>query len=130
VRQPPFNIRILRGRNATFTDGTIDVYATLKRPTGSTDSCAEPVYKLTTAAWPASGWDTEPEAGGHWVTQAGTDFDPGMPFGRYSICLRDNGRGWTYGADYDNTTQNGVQTTLQISGSSNSNSWTANTCLY
>ncbi len=94
VRQPPFNIRILRGRNSTFTDGTIAVYATLKRPTGSTDACPEPVYKLTTTAWPSStsGWGAEPEAGGHWVSQ-GTAFDPGMPFGVYSICLRDNGQG-------------------------------------
>jgi type II secretory pathway pseudopilin PulG len=131
VRQPPFNIRILRGRSATFADGAIDVYATLKRPTGSTDSCPEPVYKLTTTAWPATGWGTEPQAGGHWVSQAGTSYDPGMPFGKYSICLRDNGRGWTYGgADYDNTTQNGVQTTLQISGPSTASSWNANTCLY
>jgi type II secretory pathway pseudopilin PulG len=131
VRQPPFNIRILRGRNSTFTDGTIAVYATLKRPTGSTDACPEPVYKLTTTAWPTStsGWGTEPEAGGHWVSQ-GTDFDPGMPFGVYSICLRESGSGWTYGSVYDNTTQDGVQTTLQISGSSNSNSWKTNTCSY
>jgi type II secretory pathway pseudopilin PulG len=131
VRQPPFNIRILRGRNTTFTDGTIDVYATLKRPTGSTDACPEPVYKLTTTAWPTSGWGTEPETGGHWVSQAGAGFDPGMPFGKYSICLRDNGQGWTYGgSDYDNTTQNGVQTTLQISGPSNSNSWNTTKCSY
>jgi hypothetical protein len=137
VRQPPFNIRILRGRNTTFTDGTIDVYATLKRPAGSTDACPEPVYKLTTKKWPASDWDTEPElvtppaTSGHWVSQAGTtDFDPGMPFGVYSICLRESGSGWTYGSVYDNTTQDGVQTTLQISGSSNSNSWKTNTCSY
>jgi hypothetical protein len=53
-----------------------------------------------------------------------------MPFGVYSICLRDSGSGWTYGSVYDNTTQDGVQTTLQISGSSNSNSWKTNTCSY
>jgi type II secretory pathway pseudopilin PulG len=127
VRQPPFNIRILRGRNSTFTDGAIDVYATLKRPTGSTDACPEPVYKLTTTAWPTTGWGTEPEAGGHWVSQ-GTAFDPGMPFGKYSICLRDNGSGWTYGSVYDNTSQDGVQTTVQISGPSSG--WSSGTCSY
>jgi type II secretory pathway pseudopilin PulG len=127
VRQPPFNIRILRGRNTTFTDGTIDVYATLKRPTGSTDACPEPVYKLTTTAWPTTGWGGEPETGGHWVSQA-TTFDPGMPFGKYSICLRDNGRGWVYPTDYDNTTQDGVQTTLQISGPSSG--WNTSVCSY
>jgi hypothetical protein len=53
-----------------------------------------------------------------------------MPFGTYSICLRENGQGWTYGSVYDNTSQDGVQTTVQISGSSNSNSWNTTKCSY
>ena len=28
----------------------------------------------------------------HWVSQVGTAFDPGLPFGDYQLCLRDTAR--------------------------------------
>jgi type II secretory pathway pseudopilin PulG len=131
VRQPPLNIRIKQGRtvNGTtaFNDGDIKVYLKLQKPDTSTDSCSEPVYELTTLPWPAADWGTEPQSGGHWVSQSGT-FDPGMPFGTYKICLRQNNRSWLWsnGDVYDNTSVDGKRPGVtEIVPPSSSGSWSS-----
>ena len=118
VRQPPFNIRVGSTRNgATFTDGQMVVYATLQKPNGtSTDTCAEAPYVPPTSALTTMNWDavrfggrgTNGSGDNHWVTQGGTTFDPGMPFGTYTICLRDTNlnRSVSLG-NYDNTHPDG-----------------------
>jgi type II secretory pathway pseudopilin PulG len=133
VRQPPFNIRIMRrsaSSSTAFADGDVVVYAQLQKPAASTDTCAEPNFTLTTKAWPASGWGAAPRSsiGGtnenHFVSQTGSEFDPGMPFGEYEICLRDTvaGRGAKWTGRYVNTAPDGYRddaapVDISISGS-------------
>jgi hypothetical protein len=84
---------VLRGQvdaTATFADGDIKVFARLQKPTGSTDSCAPPVYELTTKPHPSpprTGGTTTALNTNHWLSQIGSAYDPGMPFGKYDICL-------------------------------------------
>ena len=66
---------------------------------------------LTTMNWDAArfgGRGTNGSGDNHWVTQGGTAFDPGMPFGTYTICLRDTNlnRSVSLG-NYDNTHPDG-----------------------
>ena len=132
LRQPPVNIRVLRNSVSSqhFNDGNIVVFAELQKPTGSTDTCAEPIFTLTTRAWDMSWAAAAPRTGGdasgsnnanHWVSQGpvGAAFDPGLPFGVYEICLRDtiNNKGVKYTGTYDNTSPNGGPVLdLNISG--------------
>jgi type II secretory pathway pseudopilin PulG len=111
VRQPPLNIRIMRKRTSTtFNDGDVKVFMQLQKPTSSSENCTPPVYELTTKPYPTSGWGTRRNSpdNNHWVSQVGSDFDPGLPFGKYKICLKDGTRTVIYGgADYDNTSPDG-----------------------
>jgi Tfp pilus assembly protein PilV len=136
LRQPPLNVRVLRNQSGSngWADGTVVVYAQLQKPAGSSDSCDEPIFTLTTKPWPVSGWGSAPRTSAgtgtnnhnHWVSQVGTDFDPGLPFGVYEFCLRDTaanrGVKWTGGTMnglYDNTAPDGnTGTGLDISMSS------------
>ena len=121
VRQPPFNIRVKHkrdeqhpttrpGPSATASRGLrAAAEAGRRRPRTATP----PVYKLTTMAWPASGWGTAPRAGGHWVSQARQRLRPG-PAVRQVQALRLQRRrryGSTCGVGtYDNTTPDGTAT--------------------
>jgi hypothetical protein len=95
VRQPPFNIRVGATRNgAAFSDANMMVYVTLQKPSGtSTDSCTEARWDMVTTNWDSARFGTRVATNGggndHWVSQSGGTFDPGMPFGTYTICLRD-----------------------------------------
>jgi type II secretory pathway pseudopilin PulG len=123
VRQPPFNIRITRRYNgSSFNDGDVTVYARLQKPDESTEDCAQPVYTLTTTSWPSSGWGTV--RSGHWVSQERPGFEPGMPFGKYELCLMYGSRGSRVTTLYDNTVPNGQQTTVDISQANAT--WTTN----
>ena len=107
VRQPPFNIRVARRYGSTtFTDGQVTVYARLQQPEESTEECAQPVYRLTTKAWPGGTWGTRTNTT-HWVSQEGTAFDPGMPFGEYQLCVVYGTRGSLVTTIYNNKTPNG-----------------------
>jgi type II secretory pathway pseudopilin PulG len=127
VRQPPFNIRIARNRagQTNFTDGTIQVWARLNKPSSSSsDDCVEEWFELTTMTHPSPA----PSPSTHFVSQKGGSFDPGMPFGKYTICIRDTGasnRVWTYG-EYDNTAPRGRSSTLTITPpTSSSTQWSS-----
>ena len=74
------------------------VYATLVKPAAySTDTCADTRFTLTTKAWarPASARSPAPTRRNHWVSQTGTNYDPGLPFGEYTFCLRDTVRNYS-----------------------------------
>ncbi len=120
VRQPPFNIRVTRRyQSSTFTDGQVTVYARLQQPAESTEECLQPVYRLTTKTWPGSTWGTRTNTT-HWVSQEGTAFDPGMPFGDYELCLVYGTRGSLVPGTYNNKAPNGY------AGSSVNNPFTIN----
>jgi hypothetical protein len=134
VYQPSFNIRIrsnYANRSAPpadFDASALEVYATLQ-PIGS-DPCVDiKNLRLATRDWPST-WGTAPisTATKNWVSQTGTDFDPGMPFGTYTICIRDAAsstrRYWT--TTYNNTSPNGQATTVQMPPSSSG--WTTTDC--
>jgi|tagenome__1003787_1003787.scaffolds.fasta_scaffold20975833_3 type II secretory pathway pseudopilin PulG len=107
VYQPPLNLQILRNSaGTTFTAGSIDVYFTLVKPAAfSTDTCTDEVFKYTVMDYPATGWGTRPSSFTGYVSQDKNTFDPGLPFGTYSVCLRDtaNNKGVAVAGTYDNT---------------------------
>jgi prepilin-type N-terminal cleavage/methylation domain-containing protein len=124
VRQPPFNIRIASTRNgAAFTDANMRVYAYLQKPSGfSSDTCSEARYELRTTNWDATKFGARAGGGGdnHWVTTSTTGaHEPGMPFGTYQLCLRDNNlnRGVLLTALYNNRGPDGGPL-LDINGGS------------
>jgi type II secretory pathway pseudopilin PulG len=129
VYQPPLNLRINRNGagSTTFAAGSIDVYLTLLKPTAfNSDTCTDEVFKYTVMDYPPTGWGTRPSPFTGYVSQDSTTFDPGLPFGTYSICLRDktNNKGVAAGT-YDNTKAGGqTLTSINISGGS----WGSTTC--
>ena len=77
------------------------MFAQLQQPSTSTEDCDEPVYELTTKGWPGGTWGTNAPSSkpnDHWLSQPGTDFDPGLPFGNYKICVVDSTQTTKYGA--------------------------------
>jgi type II secretory pathway pseudopilin PulG len=106
VFQPPLNLRIGRNANGTtFTAGSIDVYLTLEKPAAfSTDTCADEVFRYTVRDYPATGWGSRPNPYTGYVSQDTATFDPGLPYGTYSICLRDktNSKGVAVSTKYNN----------------------------
>jgi type II secretory pathway pseudopilin PulG len=118
VRQPPIAIRVKTKRgttsspnntSGTYSDGDtkLRVFAQLQQPSTSTEDCDEPVYELAPKAWPGGVWGTSApgsKPNDHWLSQLGTDFDPGLPFGKYKICVLDSTQTTRYGAMYGGTT--------------------------
>lgn len=133
VYQPPLNLRITRGQqNATPAAGAIDVYLTLKKPAAfASDTCTDEVFKYSVMDYPAAntGWGTtRPTNYQGYVSQSSTTYDPGLPFGTYSICLYDRNRNYsnTTAADYDNTSASGPTSVQAVTLSG---SWTSgDTC--
>src|SRR4029078_297296 len=107
VLQPPLNLRITRAyHNNSFTASPLLVYAKLDN-SGTGDGCTEPQVPLTLMSWPspAGTWGTPPGTGApttNWVSQQGATFDPCMPYGKYTICLRDTNAGRYQTFTYDN----------------------------
>ena len=53
----------------------------------------QPVYELHDQGLARRSWGTHPPGGAaadHWLSQTGTDFDPGLPFGNYTLCVLDS----------------------------------------
>src|SRR4051812_8395816 len=113
VYQPPVNIRVTKGyQNSQPAAGNIKVYFT-PIPTSTSDCADETQYVYTIANWSTapSGVTTG------WVSQTSATFDPGLPFGTYTVCLQDvpNSRvykptgtsGTSNLATYDNTSVDG-----------------------
>jgi hypothetical protein len=115
VYQPPLYLRIARGANTgNLAAGTLDIYFTLVKPTAfATDDCADDKFVYTVMDYPSSGWGTRPSSYQGFATQTSSTFDPGLPFGTYSICLYDKNTSkslqYTTGTStqYDNKDPNG-----------------------
>jgi type II secretory pathway pseudopilin PulG len=132
VLQPPLNLRITTNSSGgtSFTTANLLVYA---KPDNSTtgDACTESQVQLTFMTWPGGVWGTTPPAGAGktsgYVSQTGATYDPGMPYGKYTICLRDTApnpdqyRTFTY----DNTKALGLTTTVV----NPTGSWTTASCI-
>ena len=138
VFQPAFNVRLLTdkaGNAINTTSSTITVSAKLIKPSKqSADTCVSkysPTGYLPMALkdWPTALYGaTLPagaSAGANFVSQAGTEFDPGMPFGTYCLCFNDGGSYYMYKGTglsnvpdqkgYDNVAPNGRSSTLNLS---------------
>jgi type II secretory pathway pseudopilin PulG len=125
VLQPPLNLRITRNyANNAFNTSNMLVYATLDNA-GTGDSCTESRVQLTFTDWPGGTWGTFPSGTGstNWVTQQGATFDPGMPYGKYTICIRDTAPSpdQYQKFTYDNTRANGATATT----TNGSQSWSS-----
>lgn len=114
----------------------MNVYATLIAP--SDDDCVDiKNQQLSTLTWPGGSWGAVPIAGQtlNWVSD-GTTFDPGMPFGKYAICLRHkivkSGKtSYKYyaAATYDNTSPNGQATPVELPPTdAKYTDWTSTNC--
>jgi type II secretory pathway pseudopilin PulG len=130
VMQPPLNLRITTNSvpSTSFAATSMLVYAKLDNA-GTNDSCTEPQVQLTLTNWPAPAgtWGTAP--GGNptnWVSQ-GTPFDPGMPYGKYTICLVDTARSprQYLSFAYDNTRAGGAAATV----TNPTTGWTSTSCI-
>jgi prepilin-type N-terminal cleavage/methylation domain-containing protein len=132
VYQPALNLRIranYANRNPS-SDTTVDatamsVYVHLQN-VGSETCAGFQGKELDVKNWPGGSWGTSPSSRDrNWIVQDGTDFDPGLPFGTYKVCLNDGTRWWSTGMDgtsnYDNT-KTAQTTTVQIPP--NNASWT------
>jgi hypothetical protein len=109
------NLRVRRSYSSSSrpADGALQIRFTPIKPASAADEeCVDtPAYTFTTASWPAA-WGAAPNGVTlGYASQSATTFDPGLPFGTYSICLIDprgsqSDRFRPYGV-YDNTQVNG-----------------------
>ena len=130
VFQPALNLRVRAASannaptNFDATTTKLELFMTL--PPASGDTCTDITnLKMKLATWPTATWGTQPAGataatGFVWQTGASTEFDPGLPFGTYALCLRDNisatatpnYRYWT--STYNNTSPSGRAATMEI----------------
>ncbi|MDA0166446.1 carboxypeptidase-like regulatory domain-containing protein [Solirubrobacter ginsenosidimutans] len=141
VFQPALNVRLLKDSkgtalSTTTTTSTIQVYAKLVKPSGSTDTCVSAYstyFPLALKDWPTATYGPKPagaNATTNFVAQNVTAFDAGLPFGTYTLCFLDQ----TYTtkktytpSDYVNTAPSGRASTLELSPTTGN--WvTASTC--
>lgn len=128
VFQPAFNVRVkgdYSGSAANVTAGKVKVTVFLQPVDGT--SCSD--YQgtaLTPMTWPTAFGSTPTGATATtgFLSSSATEFDPGMPFGKYKFCLYDttSARWWGPSAVYDNTAPTGQANTLELP---NTTSWTA-----
>ncbi len=76
---------------ATPTAGKVNVYFTPVVP--STSDCADETqpYVYTVMDYPATGtgWGTRPSTYTAYVSQTSSSFDPGLPYGKFTVCIQD-----------------------------------------
>ncbi|MDA0140505.1 carboxypeptidase-like regulatory domain-containing protein [Solirubrobacter sp. CPCC 204708] len=138
VYQPALNLRVRAGSSTNTPPATFDAAASqlelkLTLPAPSGDSCTD-ITNMTMrlASWPTAVWGEQPTTpagmtatGYVWQPSATGEFDPGMPFGVYRLCLRDGAtspsRWWANGTasapvapTYDNTNPSGRADTMEI----------------
>ena len=127
VYQPAVNLRLRANyanqnpsRDTTVDASNVKVYFHLQSV--GAESCEDsPRATMAVKPWPGGTWGSTPPSSmdsKNWVVQSGTDFDPGMPFGTYKVCLNDGTRWWstsgtTANPHYDNT-KTSRATTMQI----------------
>ena len=132
VYQPALNLRV-RAASANNDPTNFDAATTklelfMTLPPASGDTCTDITnLKMKLATWPTATWGAQPTTpagmtatGYVWQPGTSTEFDPGLPFGTYQLCLRDNVsatatpsyRYWT--DTYDNTSPSGRVDTKEI----------------
>jgi len=143
--QPAFNLRVRADYDTpspsdqTKFDASaagLTAYVTLQR---GSDTCNDITGRqMLIKDWPTAGWDPAPTLTKNWVVQNSTDWDPGMPFGKYTVCLVDSTsttkQYWSTTYDNTNPSSNvnasGVPTTVEIPGTAVAKSnWSTTSCV-
>lgn len=112
VYQPAVNLRLRA--TSTSSSASVDasnVTVTFFLQKVGADSCEDfQGTQMGVKTWPGGSWGTASPNGQtrNWVVQNSTDFDPGLPFGTYKVCLNHSGSWWTTDGStgkphYDNT---------------------------
>jgi type II secretory pathway pseudopilin PulG len=137
VFQPPVRIKVSKAyANSQPATDKVKIYFTLVKPTAfAADSCVEPPYVMTIMDYPATGWVPTPAANPTdrlgWASQTSSTFDPGLPFGDYTLCIQDNTvpatpRVYQPGGTYSNkSVDGGPLLTVTATGGT---SWPTGTC--
>ncbi len=137
VFQPALNLRV-QYRSSGLVPTTaqlanMSVYMTLQQPSG--EVCSDPDVgvrrQMALKDWPTTLWGSIPTPATNYVSQPGTAFDPGLPFGIYDVCLQDlNGTDKWHKTTYDNTSPDGRTTVLAIptTNSTSSSTWSTTAC--
>jgi type II secretory pathway pseudopilin PulG len=121
VFQPPLNLRVTRDANSKLIgNGSGDrmTYTATYTEPGCTDQVN--LYPVTRTVGGATQYA--------WLSTQSSTFDPGLPFGKWTICVSDaTKRRHITLANYDNTAPGGQGTTVDLAplGSSNYSSGTS-----
>lgn len=109
VFQPPLNVRVSQdARGREIGNGSTDnmTYSALYTETGCTDRVTLYPVTRTISGSPSYGW----------LSQQPGSYDPGLPFGKWKVCVNDLSRGKNVTvASYDNTAPGGQGTTTTLS---------------
>jgi type II secretory pathway pseudopilin PulG len=137
VYQPPVNMRVLRkwASSGTVAPNPGDVYVYFTPQPGTSECTDEAAYRYTTMTWP-TGWGTGRPTDANstgYVSQTTSSFDPGLPFGKYTVCLQDVASSKVYkptGASgtYDNTTADSNKNLSTYTYSPTNGSWVTGSC--
>jgi prepilin-type N-terminal cleavage/methylation domain-containing protein len=104
VYQPSLNLRI-NSTSDLSSNTSYRVYPHLLKL--GEDGCDEfqGTPELDIKTWPSSGFGSQPSGSTkyNWIVQAGSGFDPGLPFGKYKICVRNTSTNRWSSFEYDNT---------------------------
>jgi type II secretory pathway pseudopilin PulG len=104
VFQPPVRIKVSKSSTGSQpAAGSVQIYFTPVKPSNfSTDTCTDDPFLMTIMTWPSNwtplptSWTPTPYNTSGWATQISTPtqtFDPGLPFGDYSLCFVDTANG-------------------------------------
>lgn len=141
VFQPSLNLRLrATSSNANTSESTsldatsLKVFLYLQPVSGETCDSPAGKYKIVNWPTPTTGpWGTAPVSTKtrNWVVQDSTDFDPGVPFGTYKVCLQDGTKWWSTGMNgsshYDATLP-ARTTTVELPPSNvKTSNWTSQT---
>ncbi|MDA0173665.1 carboxypeptidase-like regulatory domain-containing protein [Solirubrobacter taibaiensis] len=136
VYQPAVNLRLratASSSSASVDASNVKVFFYLQKV--GADSCDDfQGTQMGVKTWPGGTWgSTLPSpvaatATRNWVVQNSTDFDPGLPFGTYKVCLNDSGSWWTTDGTsgkphYDNT-KTAQADTREIPPTGSNGNWT------
>lgn len=127
VLQPPLNLRMTRNSTNAASIANLAVYAKLEKSAPS-DTCTQPQVQMALQTWPSpvGTWGAAPSGVAiGWVVQSGAGFDPGMPYGNYTICVKDTAKNRYQSFTYNNTAPGGGSPTRV----NTADSWTSTNCV-
>jgi prepilin-type N-terminal cleavage/methylation domain-containing protein len=140
VFEPAFNVRVKSDYYGNSATGKVRIFVWLQDVAGSACSdyqsttstnppnASDLATTLTAADWPSALNPLPSGANGTtgWVSSQASQFDPGMPFGTYKLCVYDTTakRWWNTVTTYNNTSPTGRATTLEL-GSATQSQWSS-----